>query len=120
MTTGVKIMQIIGPKKFRHAYKGHVEVGDQFVSVVWKGFTYVVANSSKVTTEDVSVHAGGYMTVVYSSSFSSYAFLYVLNVLARLGSSLVTSLILLYTNMRNTDDTHGLEGRIGWSWSTCL
>ena len=31
--------------------------------MVWKGFTYVISNSSTVTTEDVSVHAGGYMAV---------------------------------------------------------
>lgn len=53
----------IGPNKFQHAFKGSAGVGDQFVSVVWKGFSYVIANSSAVTTEDVSVHAAGYMAV---------------------------------------------------------
>ena len=31
--------------------------------MVWKGFTYTIANSSEVTTHDVGVHAGGYMAV---------------------------------------------------------
>ena len=31
--------------------------------MVWKGFTYTIANSSEVTTQDVGVHAGGYMAV---------------------------------------------------------
>ena len=38
-------------------------VGDQFVSFIWKGYNYNVANSSRVTTEDLAVHATGYMGV---------------------------------------------------------
>ena len=31
-------------------------VGDQFVSWIWKGFTYNIANSSRVITEDLAIH----------------------------------------------------------------
>ena len=56
----------IAPRKFRCSSKGELsalKVGDQFVSTIWKGFMYNVANSSRVTTEDLAVHATGYMGV---------------------------------------------------------
>eukprot|EP01052_Picozoa_sp_SAG31_P003336 SAG31_NODE_127_length_23612_cov_39.709863_2_plen_218_part_00 len=59
----------VGPGKFSAPLKngdfkqGDIQVGDQFLSMVWKGFTYTIANSSAVTTRDVGVHAGGYMAV---------------------------------------------------------
>ena len=53
----------LGPGRFSAPSKrgAGVQVGDQFLSMVWKGFTYTIANSSAVTTQDVGVHAGGYM-----------------------------------------------------------
>eukprot|EP01047_Picozoa_sp_COSAG01_P008036 COSAG01_NODE_311_length_19072_cov_73.511727_24_plen_445_part_00 len=56
----------IGPRKFRCGSPSDLsgfKVGDQFVSTVWKGYTYNVENSTRVTTEDLAVHATGYMGV---------------------------------------------------------
>ena len=56
----------IGPRKFRCGSPSDLataRVGDQFVSFIWKGYNYNVANSSRVTTEDLAVHATGYMGV---------------------------------------------------------
>ena len=56
----------ISPRKFRCGSPGDLSaanVGDQFVSSIWKGFTYNVVNSTRVTTEDLAVHATGYMGV---------------------------------------------------------
>ena len=39
------------------------EVGDQFLLFVWKGFTYNIENSTAITTEDLAIHASGYMGV---------------------------------------------------------
>ena len=57
----------LGPGRFSAPSKrgAGVQVGDQFLSMVWKGFTYTIANSSAVTTQDVGVHAGGYMVRLY-------------------------------------------------------
>ena len=55
----------IAPRTFR-ARPGDLDganVGDQFVSSIWKGFMFNIANSSSVTTEDLAVHATGYMGV---------------------------------------------------------
>ena len=40
-----------------------VHAGDQVVMTIWRGFTYVVSNSSRVTTQDLAVHAAGYMAI---------------------------------------------------------
>lgn len=56
----------ISPRKFRCGSPGDLSaanVGDQFVSSIWKGFMYNVVNSTRVTTEDLAVHATGYMGV---------------------------------------------------------
>jgi|EP01046_Picozoa_sp_COSAG06_P008390 hypothetical protein len=55
----------IAPRTFRASLGdlGAADVGDQFVSSIWKGFMYNVANSSSVTTEDLAIHATGYMGV---------------------------------------------------------
>ena len=52
----------IGPRNFTAPNKG-ASIGDQFVFYVWKGFTYVIANSSRVITQDVAIHASGDMAV---------------------------------------------------------
>ena len=38
-------------------------VGDQFVFILWRGFSYVIANSSRVTTQDLAIHAAGDMAL---------------------------------------------------------
>lgn len=56
----------LSPRKFRCGSPRDLSaanVGDQFVSSIWKGFMYNVVNSTRVTTEDLAVHATGYMGV---------------------------------------------------------
>jgi hypothetical protein len=56
----------LGPGRFtvaRTSRNSDVSVGDQFVFILWRGFSYVVANSSDVVTQDVAVHAAGDMAV---------------------------------------------------------
>jgi len=57
------MLKKVGPKRYSTTLKNAVHVGDQVVISIWRGFTYVVANSSRVTTQDVAVHAGGYMAI---------------------------------------------------------
>ena len=55
----------LGPKRYSGSLKSThgIGVGDQTVMTIWRGFTYVISNSSRVTTQDVAVHAGGYMAI---------------------------------------------------------
>ena len=59
-------MRDIGPGQFsvpmtsKNAGAG---VGDQFVFILWRGFSFVIANSSGAVIQDLAVHAAGDMAV---------------------------------------------------------
>lgn len=58
-----QMLKRLGPKRYSATLRQAVNVGDQVVMTIWRGFTYVVSNSSRVITQDVAVHAGGYMAI---------------------------------------------------------
>ena len=49
-------------------------VGDQFVMYAWKGMTYVVANSSSVLTQDLTIHVGSDMAIAELDGAGAHLF----------------------------------------------
>jgi hypothetical protein len=47
-----------------HSCASRLGVGDPFVAITWLGFTYGIANSSRVTTRDVVIRASPYSAVL--------------------------------------------------------
>ena len=55
-----------GGRRFRcgsSSELGAAKAGDQFLLTLWKGYTYNIENSTRVTTEDLAILAAGYMGV---------------------------------------------------------
>ena len=53
----------LGPRRFVMRPGCPFAQNDSLVAIVWQGFSYTVANGSRVVTENISVHASGYMAV---------------------------------------------------------
>jgi len=46
-----------------HAECKEYAVGDHVLWFMWQGFNYVVANSSRVTSDSITVHASSYIAL---------------------------------------------------------